>query len=1049
MRRGFRWLRQVRSVVLGYRGPGGSPQAARRKRLGLQVEPLEARLLLHGNPVLDAEHLAVFGKRDPVTGVLTGGLLPDSDVTYKSVQSGNWSDPGVWLHVGSPGDGTLPGPDANVLVTEGTTVTIDGDEAVQAGKRVALRIIRDDGLLRFDPTVNTRLLVDTMIVEPWGQFEMGTATTPIDAGHTARVIFADREIGLNPSQQEAFEAARRDWDPLEFSLGLISHGQVNIYGAPVTSDVLAPGALAVGATSVNLGTTAPTGWKVGDRLIVTGDTATNAQDVNQDEQVAIAGINGGIVTFSAPMKYLHVAGTAYIADVTRNAVFESETVDIIARRGHTMFMHSPNVHIDGAGFYGLGRTDKRTPIDDPVQVPDTDHPGKMTTDVLSKDINKEHPELGHRILVPVLDAAGNQVKNPDGTIKLEIARTGLNPRGRYAVHFHRTGVDPGDGAATVTDIAVVDSPGWGIVNHSSNVDVSYNVVFNAVGAAYVTEAGDELGTFDHNIAIHSQGSGNGIDSRKNVQDFGHEGDGFWLQGGNVSVTNNVVTGQRHSGYVFFPVGLDQKGLGVTTIDATNLVDPSWAKGKATVAVGDVPLRQFQGNIALACSDGFESWFSLLNVTDGRRTVVQDFTVAYTRDGGVFTPYTNDLTLKNVLLAGDVNNPHGTAFARNNVTRNIIYDHVHAGGWAVGIDAPVNGSNTILGGTFNNLKNILISTANSRDRTVAINDASASDPIVFLDNLVAKDSHGKITPRQQFDVYLTSNFHPEQNDITRLFNRDVITMGTVTHNGQQLYYLEQAADFVPFDTSKPGLVQSFVPQELRNKTNQQLWDQYGLAVGNIVAPASATASDPKINALIGPPSTYRADLNLISRKYSNDLTGYKLSYQYVDQSQNALITVKELSATPLTSGWNLLTRTVQGVPRTLLVYGDNTPPSFVVSASMPLVINKADLDNGVTFFVQGSVVDDSFGQMNFVQGFQLNDAKHVSALQTRADGSTFVTLTFTITDFAGNSTVVKLDLTVTSTAPLQSSLGRKNLPTIIPSETLLKLLLDGLDGLGGG
>src|SRR5439155_23169497 len=125
------------------------------------------------------------------------------------------------------------------------------------------------------------------------------------------------------------------------------------------------------------------------------------------------------------------------------------------------------------------------------------------------------------------------------------------------------------------------------VNHSSHVDVSNNVVFNAVGASYVTEAGDELGSFDHNIAIHSLGSGAGIESRKQVQDFGHQGDGFWLQGGNVSLTNNVVAGQRHSGYVFFPVGLDQKGLGVTAIEADTLADPSWANGNPTIPVGDV------------------------------------------------------------------------------------------------------------------------------------------------------------------------------------------------------------------------------------------------------------------------------------------------------------------------------------------------------------------------------------------------------------------------------------------------------------------------------
>jgi hypothetical protein len=117
-------------------------------------------------------------------------------------------------------------------------------------------------------------------------------------------------------------------------------------------------------------------------------------------------------------------------------------------------------------------------------------------------------------------------------------------------------------------------PGWGIVNHSSNVDVSGNVVFNAVGAAFVTEAGDEIGTFDGNIAIHSQGSGDGIESRERVQDFGHQGNGFWLQGGNVSVTNNVVSGQRAAAYIFFPVGLEQKGLGETQIHVHDLANPA-------------------------------------------------------------------------------------------------------------------------------------------------------------------------------------------------------------------------------------------------------------------------------------------------------------------------------------------------------------------------------------------------------------------------------------------------------------------------------------------
>ncbi len=176
------------------------------------------------------------------------------------------------------------------------------------------------------------------------------------------------------------------------------------------------------------------------------------------------------------LTYAHPVISGYVADVSRNATFESQNVVTVARRGHVMFMHNDNVHVDAAGFYGLGRTDKRTPIDDPVLTPDPDHPGQMTTDVIDS-------RTGQRVMVPVLDENGKPVV-VNGVTQMQVARTGLNPRGRYAVHFHRTGIDEGDDPATISDSSVVDSPGWGIVNHSSNVDVEGNVVFNAVGAAY-------------------------------------------------------------------------------------------------------------------------------------------------------------------------------------------------------------------------------------------------------------------------------------------------------------------------------------------------------------------------------------------------------------------------------------------------------------------------------------------------------------------------------------------------------------------------------------
>lgn len=1011
-----------------------------RHRNPLRLEMLETRMLLHANAVMDAEHLAVFGTRDAVTQVVTGGLIPDADITDRSIASGNWSDPAIWSN-GVPKDGD------NVLISTGTIVTVDGNASVDAnGKRVALRTVRDDGTLRFDTHVNSTLLVDTILVYAGGVFEMGTEADPIDVDHKARVIFADREKFLTGPAITAFEQDRRAWDPLQFSLGLVSHGEVSIHGSAVTSFVAPTKNFNPASLTLNLGVAVPADWKVGDRLIITGNTPTDSQGNNQDEQVKIGAISGTMLTLDAttPLKYWHFINSNYIANVSRNATFESESPSLVARRGHLMFMHNDDVHIDAAGFYGLGRSDKRTLVDDPVLKPDPDNPGKMTTDVLLKDPNPlitNDPQHAHRVLAKGIDPVTLQVVQ-------QYARTGLNPRGRYAVHFHRTGTEPGDEAATIDGSAVVDSPGWGIVNHSSNVDIKDNVVFNAVGAAYVTEAGDEIGTFVHNIAIHSLGSGEQIESRKLVQDFGHDGSGFWLQGGNVSLVDNVVAGQRHAGYIFFPRGLDQKGLGVTQIEGDNLSQYAWAKPGEHYNVEDVPLKQFKGNVTFGVATGFESWFSLLNVQHQDRSVIEDFRVSLTTDHGIFTPYTNLMTFKNITVLAAQPIPTNTALDRNEITRNIIYDHVKAQGWAIGINAPTNGINTIVGGTFNNLKNIYITTANTRDRVVNINDASPTDPIVFLDNL-QPIINGVPTKLPQSDIYLLSNFNPLFNDVTRIFDRDAVLIGLVSHNGQQVYYNEQAADFTPFpSTDQPNKAKfgpkaaSFVPDALLDKTNAQLMADYGLSVGGIPAPATAT-KDPQINGLVGPKATYLPDLYLFSPKYFNTAKGpYQLIYGYWNTAQSQWKYIVENTATPLISGWNLVSRTLNGQTRTLMVYNDNIPPVLELNANTLTTINQADLDNGTSFMVDGFVVDNSVGKLHFSMTVKLNDPKLVSPVQTYADGSKHVIITFSIQDFAGNVTIVHIDLTVTLTAALIKDVGRLYLPTITVSLTLFDLLGHG-------
>ena len=639
-----------------------------------------------------------------------------------------------------------------------------------------------------------------------------------------------------------------------------------------------------------------------------------------------------------------------------------------------MFMHSDNVVVDSAGFYGLGRTDKRNAFDDPK-----------------------------------LDELTGAFTPGYGT----------NPRGRYAVHFHRTGLSHVDQPAVIRGSAVVDSPGWGFVNHSSNVLMEDNVAYDVIGAAFTTEAGDEIGAFRRNIAIKSTGSGAGIEAREDVQDFGHQGDGFWFQGGGVEVVGNIAVGQKHAGFVYFTQGLVEAGLGTREFLSANLPDPSIAGGAEHLAVADVPIRLFANNEAFANGGGFESWFHMLNAKHTAPSVVEGFRAWNNGSKAMFIPYTNRLVVRNSMLTGNVNRPSSTGIGRNDVTKNITYESNTIAGFRTGIDAPVNGQNFVTGGVFNNGTNILVSTANERGRMLDIGGG-----VLFLSP--AAEALAAAGIDAHYDISLRANFDPKHQDITRVFNADVIKLGTVKYNGVQLYYNEQAADFVPF---VKGEAQPYVPRCLLNKTNAQLWAKYGLAVGGTVAPKDAVR-DPLINAMIGAPAVYLPKLSLSSAKYTNNVTGYKLSYR-----DEAGVRTTEATVSKLREGWNLLVRKIGGVNRTFFVFGDTITATFELAPDQSLVLNPADLKTGFT--LRGSVVDNSFGRMNFKKRFKDLDQL---PLQTDADGVTrFIALSFPIRDFAGNTVTVQLKVIVDPNAPLQKDIGRKVFGRKQISATLVALL----------
>jgi hypothetical protein len=136
---------------------------------------------------------------------------------------------------------------------------------------------------------------------------------------------------------------------------------------------------------------------------------------------------------------------------------------------------------------------------------------------------------------------------------------------------------------------VVDSPGWGFVNHSSNVVMEDNVAYDVIGASFTTEAGDEIGAFRRNLAVKSTGSGAGIESRGRA--------GLRPSGRRVLV-QAPGRGQRQYrgrpetlGFVYFTQGLKRRGSGRAS-SSPPTSRTFHRRRPEHIAVADVPIRLF-------------------------------------------------------------------------------------------------------------------------------------------------------------------------------------------------------------------------------------------------------------------------------------------------------------------------------------------------------------------------------------------------------------------------------------------------------------------------
>ncbi len=271
-----------------------------------------------------------------------------------SARSGPWSAPSTWA------GNAVPAAGARVLVRSGHAVTYD------VASDAVIRSVHVSGTLAFAPDRDTLLNVGLIKVQPGdaaddGGFDcdahlpaadpsgptpallVGTPDRPIDAGRTA-VIRLHYVPGMDRESCPAVVCCGGRWDA---------------HGTPLARTWLKLGAPAkAGDRAVTLAGPAE-GWRVGDRVVVTGTQAHGpAATESTAEERTIAAVGGAAVTLDKPLEMAHLGDGDYrgeVANLTRNVVVES--ADPAGVRGHTMYHRGSAGSLSYTEFRHLGKKD--------------------------------------------------------------------------------------------------------------------------------------------------------------------------------------------------------------------------------------------------------------------------------------------------------------------------------------------------------------------------------------------------------------------------------------------------------------------------------------------------------------------------------------------------------------------------------------------------------------------------------------------------------------------------------------------------------------------
>jgi hypothetical protein len=420
--------------------------------------------------------------------VFSCGSTASGEVKFqaRTAKSGNWSDPRTWAEGRSPRAGD------RVQVRTGHRVVYD------VASEEPLRMVHVAGVLTFARDRSTRLPVGLLRIEAGEEaaedgfgcdgheaeepppspgvrpaLEIGTPGDPIPAGVTAviRLVYFD---GMDRETLPAIVDCGGIWEA---------------HGASLSRTWVKLGAAAKrGDRRVALAEEVA-GWRVGDRVIITGSGLEpsgsfrgkpDGSGPGETEERAVAAIEGRFLQLDRPLEKSHLGDgetRSEVANLSRNVVIESAAPE--GTRGHTMYHRGSAGSISYAEFRHLGK---------------------------------------------------------EGVL------------GKYPIHFHRVR-DSMRGSAVI-GASIWDSHNRFLTVHGTDYLLVRDCVgYRSVGHGFFLEDGtEEYNLLDRNLAVQAF---RGKRLPKQVLRFDpNDGAGFWWANGRNSFTRNVSCENDEYGYRF-------------------------------------------------------------------------------------------------------------------------------------------------------------------------------------------------------------------------------------------------------------------------------------------------------------------------------------------------------------------------------------------------------------------------------------------------------------------------------------------------------------------